>query len=119
MKKVHICMSRNRFYGPGNILELLPPGTEGQKFTFAYIPEAPSVDSEMTIFARNLELIRAADEVVIFWDGTSHGCLIELGAALALDKPVKIDSLASVGARWAAELPLRPNDLKPQQESEL
>ena len=113
---IHICSSRAR---RGEISTHLCNIPLDVRTTVAYIPDGPPWPTEREIFQANLELIRQADEVHILWDGTSHGCLIELGAALALDKPVKIDSLASVGARWAAELPLRPNDLKPQQESEL
>lgn len=36
----------------------------------------------------NADAIAAADEVHVFWDGASQGALLDMGAAIALRKPL-------------------------------
>ncbi len=40
------------------------------------------------ICAQNRDAIAAADEVRIFWDGTSHGVIFDTGMAFALGKRI-------------------------------
>ncbi len=59
--------------------------------TGRYTVTLPVFDSEpdlneVAICSRNVDAIRAADEVHIIWDGRSTGFLFDLGAAFALKK---------------------------------
>lgn len=54
---------------------------------------APWLDTDQNksaeeIMEQNITAIRLCDEVHVFWDGASHGTLLDIGAALALDKPI-------------------------------
>lgn len=48
---------------------------------------------------QNLEAIRDADEVHVFYSQTSHGVHFDLGMAFALDKPIKVVSEQPVVGR--------------------
>jgi len=45
---------------------------------------------ELQICRRNIEDIKWADEIHVFWDQRSMGTVFDFGAAFALDKPIKI-----------------------------
>ena len=51
----------------------------------------------------NLEAIKKADEVHLWWDGTSQGALVDLGMALALGKKIIVKKFNS--RTWGARLP--------------
>lgn len=46
--------------------------------------------SSIEICTTNIEKIREADRVDIFWSGTSNGAHFDLGAAFALKKKIKV-----------------------------
>lgn len=52
--------------------------------------DAPQNASEPAILKANLDAIRDCDEVHVFWDGSSHGTMFDLGSAYALGKPIII-----------------------------
>jgi len=55
------------------------------------IPKFDDYDlDELQICRRNVEDIKWADEVHIFWDQRSVGTVFDFGAAFALDKKVKL-----------------------------
>lgn len=47
-------------------------------------------DLGYSIYEQNLNAIKTADEIHVFWDSTSTGSYIDLGASLALNKPIKL-----------------------------
>ena len=47
-------------------------------------------DTGFNICASNRSAMRRADEVHVFWDGESQGCLFDMGMAFAMNKVVKI-----------------------------
>ena len=66
--------------------------TESAGHTIFYPPrDVDQVNSTVEqIIAVELEAIRAADEVHVFWDINSRGSHFDLGAAMVLGKPVKL-----------------------------
>lgn len=55
----------------------------------------PAFDShpelnELGICEHNVELIRQADRIDCFYDGRSHGTVFDLGAVMALKKPLRL-----------------------------
>jgi len=50
--------------------------------------------SELEICKKNIENIKKADYVEVFWDGRSVGTVFDLGACLALGKKIKIGFLS-------------------------
>jgi len=46
--------------------------------------------SELELCKRNLEMIKWADEIYVFWDRRSMGTIFDFGMAFALNKPIKI-----------------------------
>ena len=57
-----------------------------------YVPgiRTPQDTDELTISITNRDAMRKADEVVIIWDGTSHGAIFDLGMAFAMGKKIKL-----------------------------
>ena len=47
------------------------------------------------ILKANLDGIEWAEEVHVFWDGSSYGTIFDLGNAYALDKPIKVIYVAA------------------------
>jgi len=61
---------------------------------FVYLPAFDhDYDDPLTIWGTNRELIKAADEVHVFWDQRSTGTIFDIGMAFALEKPVVIEFL--------------------------
>lgn len=62
---------------------------EGQGHT-VYVPGRDTNQSQplYDILADNLIAIKACDECHVIWDGASQGTLVDLGSAMALEKPI-------------------------------
>lgn len=52
-----------------------------------FFPERDTED-ELEACRRNREVIKECDEVMVFWDEHSHSTIIDVGMAIALDKPI-------------------------------
>ncbi len=48
---------------------------------------------ELEICRQNLEAIEQADEIHVYWDGTSQGAIFDLGMAFAMRKKIRIKRL--------------------------
>ena len=59
--------------------------------------------TELEIMHGNLDGIKWADEVHIFWDGRSTGFLLDFGMAVALEKPIRIIYLEQKSLRNLVE----------------
>ena len=47
-------------------------------------------DNELIICQENIKLIKWADEVHVFWNQRTTGTILDVGAVIALDKPLRI-----------------------------
>lgn len=56
-------------------------------------------ENELELMQRNLDLIRWADEVHVFWDGRSTGTLMDIAMAFALDKPLELIHIEPMSMR--------------------
>lgn len=80
---------------------------KGHEVKLPAFDDHPDFD-ELQICQHNIGLIRWCDEVHAFWDGRSQGFVFDMGAVMALGKPVKFEylepkTLAGVFTKYAAK----------------
>ena len=59
--------------------------------------------NELELMQQNLELIKWADAIHVFWDGRSIGTLMDIAMAFALDKPIELIHLEPMSVRGFVE----------------
>lgn len=100
-KSVFIIHSRGQTHQAVELAERLR--SEGYR---VYVPgkQTKQDTDELSIATANRDAMRSADEVRIFWDGTSHGVIFDLGMAFAMGKKVKLEFVDSKSMRKLMEL---------------
>lgn len=100
-KSVFIIHSRGQTLQAAELAEQLR--SEGYR---VYVPgkQTKQDTDELSIATENREAMKNADEVRIFWDGTSHGVIFDLGMAFAMQKKIKLEYADSKSMRNLMEL---------------